>query len=528
MYSYGDNGLIGLGIITRRPSDNLLNKIRYKDDRKREISDSNISIISGASTVTNRRSLSTSTTSSSNSVVIDNKYCTQNRTGDSNKTVIDNRNNATDKGALTPSQKYRLHKFGRQDKLRKQIINNDSLFDGWNVPVYSYLGEESLDLPVTPIPGMQAFNSDTSFMSSVSSNLSEVNVRKFRARRPAKRLVSNGSITSLGDASLTSRDKSDVLCEGRPNWLPPLESCERAKTERMINKTFESMFQVELNRNSRRWELLNRNRLNWERYMNTLHEDNLHKLRKLVWDASINQDLRLSCYSRLFKRTTDIKIESYNELVTKLLQIEFPASKQLEIDRTVQENIKSKISFREYNGSGKIFNDLQQLLQIKSISKRGLLQGDELLFFHFLQMKYQMSDIWNIVNMIQSNCFHENVQFKFGNNTYNLNFFKLESEPIDFKMFWNIMERLNHDLFLWVVDIIVITNMLQNKWNYKILLSFVINILTNYHFGFNDLVELHTLTDSNFILPAHPLDSSDAFDINHNFVKKWSRFYEKM
>lgn len=63
--------------------------------------------------------------------------------------------------------------------------------------------------------------------------------------------------------------------------------------------------------------------------------------------------------------------------------------------------------------------------------------------------------------------------------------------------------------------------------NYQILISFALNVLLNYHFGFNDLKSLADVKDKNFCIPISEENYLDIDEINSLFVGKWKHYFKK-
>lgn len=287
-------------------------------------------------------------------------------------------------------------------------------------------------------------------------------------------------------------------------------------------------------------------------------------LQKIIWETSFSQDVRFTMYSTILQSDVKLITEKYLEPFTDLLEIvngmDFPKGKEAELDQLITKSIRTK-----RNDSGIISKDLMLMLKIKSISTQGLLAGDELLFHHFLQDESfkTLSEVWEAVNLLQMTCFNDMCQEKYdtkiiANNSVMASYllrnddFKDEfnSSCLNFNTWWNILERVDHELFMWIMDIIVVynaqcfkndpvkKNMFENKdWDYykskkvnvkyKILLSFVLNILLNYHFGFIDLKVLADLDDKGFCIPIPMDDLIDKESVNGLLVRKWLHYNKK-
>ena len=232
-----------------------------------------------------------------------------------------------------------------------------------------------------------------------------------------------------------------------------------------------------------------------------------------------------------------------------------------------------------------IRDDLTLLLKLKSLSAQGLVEGDTLIFYHLLlanevsARKRSLAEVWSLEYAIQLVCFNELVRQRYNEEILDKKYvvqrqlnrclgFKEEnnSECLNFNTWWNVLERVDHQLFMWILDVIVVhnshskgtvsstqqsstpqgtadylattsapsweiyrdTNLVNNS---KILLSLALNILLNYHFGFNDLKSLKDLNDSNFAIPL-PLsavkeDPEESYEANSKLIKRWAETFKQ-
>ncbi|SSD61829.1 uncharacterized protein SCODWIG_03590 [Saccharomycodes ludwigii] len=202
------------------------------------------------------------------------------------------------------------------------------------------------------------------------------------------------------------------------------------------------------------------------------------------------------------------------------------------------------------------------------------------------QEKNNLATIWNITCLLQSTVFNNsNVKLKFeekivapstsGNVIYRYlskeaSFSKeFNSNVLNWDNLWVIFGRISHDLLQWCLDIIVVNNTavfykadhsyyvdklrkklessthgynkyekLWEYWNtkymvnnYKILLSLVLNVLLNYHFGFNDFNDLRENMDSKFMIIGGSNGNlgfdDDELLLEAGFIKKWLYYYKK-
>lgn len=188
--------------------------------------------------------------------------------------------------------------------------------------------------------------------------------------------------------------------------------------------------------------------------------------------------------------------------------------------------------------------------------------GDNYLMHHFLLEGFSLEQTWQMVNLLQLTCFNSITRDKYDNRImqkkgvvgrYMRNDTAFEDEfdsrYLNYMTLWNCLARLDHALFLWVLDIIVAENAKVTSWtsdwnsqlqdvdwdtfrdkhvavNYKILCSLTLSILLNYHFGWNNLLHLDELP-SKFKLVA-PIDDYEPVRDQHViFIKKWIHYYKK-
>lgn len=106
---------------------------------------------------------------------------------------------------------------------------------------------------------------------------------------------------------------------------------------------------------------------------------------------------------------------------------------------------------------------------------------------------------------------------------------------------------MDHKLFMWVMYVIIVHNgqnfanypvkmeIFKDKvWeyyrskkvivNYKILVSLTVNVLLNYHFGYDNLKHLSDLDDKHFCIPLYTEDSIEEENLNNIFTKWWLHY----
>ncbi|QHS73741.1 Sbe22p [Saccharomyces paradoxus] len=440
------------------------------------------------------------------------------------------------------------------------------------------------EMPTSPIPGLNKV-SDFQFIQDTTKSLASVYLHS--SNRLSRTKLSERTKSSdflpielkeaqnqgMEDLILVSENKLDAVSHSRPSWLPPKDRQEKKLHERQINKSMSVASLDQLGKNKGKEEKLIRDETNKQKYVLLLDRDitrnsSLQSLGKMVWDTPFSDETRSSIYSEILQSKTRFitknYIQPFNELQELLTKMgDFPKNKEIEISQLIETSLRRKVS-----GLHDISPDLMLLLKIKSISSQGIITGDELLFHHFLVSEsFQnlgLNEIWNIVNLVQMTCFNDLCKEKFdakvlerkgvvaGYLSQNDEFKdEFNTECINSTTWWNILERIDHKLFMWIMDIIVVNNSQSYKnspinedefvdrdWeyyrskkvvtNYKILISFALSVLLNYHFGFSDLKSLCNVNDQRFCIPVFIDDEFvDTDTVNDVFVKKWAHYYKK-
>ncbi|CCE63281.1 hypothetical protein TPHA_0E01880 [Tetrapisispora phaffii CBS 4417] len=445
-----------------------------------------------------------------------------------------------------------------------------------HLPAYDFSS-----MPLSPIPGINA-KSDLQFIKETTQSLSSVYLQSSNRLSKSKLLertdsaetlpieLKDASNNGMEDLILVSENKLNMVSHTRPSWLPPKDTEEKKKHESQISKSMSiaSIDQLDRNKDSEERRLKDEtNRAKFTLLLETgiTRNSSIKTLKKLIWETSLPTELRYAIYDESLQSNIRFISSSYIESFPQMMQLfnnmSFPRIKEIEIEKLIESGITSKI-----NGNYEISENLALLLQLKSISQQGLVAGDEMLFHHFLldpSISGSLEKVWDIVNLIQLTCFNDVVHSKYDEKILEPNgviyrhigvdpSYKNEfnSDTLNFLTWWNILERIDHNLFMWVIDIIVIHNTQSFKnypikkedfgnksWeyyktkrvvsNYKILLSFTLSVLLNYHFQYNDLKSLALLDDQSFCIPM-PLDELvDETYVNSVFIKKWLQYYTK-
>ncbi|CCC71505.1 hypothetical protein NCAS_0H01950 [Naumovozyma castellii] len=444
-----------------------------------------------------------------------------------------------------------------------------------NPPVLDYK-----EMPTSPIPGINKV-SDLQYMQDTSMNLSSVYLHSTNTISKSKLLertesaeclpleFKEASERGMEDLLLVSEDKLGVVSHSRPSWLPPKDSKERKLHEREISKSMSIASIEQLDRNKEREERLIRDETNRQKYVLLLERDitrnsSLQSCKKVIWETAFGDDTRRSAYDEILQSKTGLVtekyIESFDGLMKTLKEMDFIEGKTVELKALIKKAIETKIS-----GRSGMSSDLLLMLQLKSISHEGLLPGDELLFHHLLLCKSftSLKQVWEMVNLIQLTCFNDACKEKYDSNIidprgvvahYLLKDPEFQKEftssCLNYPTIWNVLERVDHSLFMWILDAIVVANnqcfskhpVKQNDYqdkdwdyyrskkvvvNYKIIASLILNVLLNYHFGFNDLQQLSSVDDEKFCIPIPFDDLLDMEAVNGVFMKKWQHYYNK-
>lgn len=429
----------------------------------------------------------------------------------------------------------------------------------------------SNDVPPLPIPGLQN-TTDFQFIQQTSKNLSSIyqhssmaySKNKLMERTESADYLSLGfkiaSDQGIEDLKLVSDDKIRLLSSSRPSWLPPKDSSEKKLHERQIMKAVSVASLEQLDKNREYEQRMRKNELNRSKIITLfsrglIRASSLKDLRKIVWETPIPDDQRYNFYSTILQGDKFISekfIDPISSLEKTLSGMNFPLEKLNEIESMIGRIPSMEIHIQE---------KLRHFLKLKSISTQGLVVGDEYLFYHLLQNKaLDIYQIWELVNMLQMTCFNEITKDKYDFHVLNpkgviASYVKKDksyrgefnSKCLNIVTWWNIMIRLEHSLFIWIMDIIVVENSQSFKnfnseifkekdWeyyrdrrvviNYKILSSLSLTVLLKYHFGFDNLHAL-AMEDKNFYIIGNSDDPIDQGKINITFIKKWQYYYKK-
>ena len=439
------------------------------------------------------------------------------------------------------------------------------------------------EMPTSPIPGISNV-SDLQYIQETTKNLSSVYIHS--QNRLSKSKLSHraqsaeflpldlkaASEQGMEDLLLVSSDKLDAVSNSRPSWLPPKDPGEKKLHDYEISKSISMASIEQLDRSKNREEQVVRDETNRAKLVLLLDRDitrnsSLTSLRKIVWETSFSSETREQIYSELLqskdKVITKHYVESYDNLHKLVNTMDFPKGKEVEIQQQIYNDLVNKRAGQE--NDDKVPQDLMLLLKMKAVSQQGLIPGDALLFYHFLLDDSFAStrDVWNMVSLVQMTCFSELCKAKYdakilqsrgvvANYLLKTDDFKTEFNPscLNATTWWNILERVDHQLFMWIIDVVVVANAQSFKnypikkqeyegkdWetyrakrvvvNYKIQLAFALNVLLNYHFGFNDLSDLAVLDDKKFSIPIPMEQLLDSTEVNGMLVRKWQHYYKK-
>ena len=438
-------------------------------------------------------------------------------------------------------------------------------------------------MPTSPIPGINNV-SDLQYIQETTKNLSSVYLHsqnrlsrsKLSHRAQSAEFLpldlKAASEQGMEDLLLVSSDKLDAVSNSRPSWLPPKDPEEKKLHDYEISKSISMASIEQLDKSKNREEQLIRDETNRAKLVLLLDRDitrnsSLASLKKIVWETSFSTETRAQIYSELLQSKdciiTERYVESFDKLTKLLNTMDFPKGKEVEIQQQINNDLLHKRAGQENND--KVPEDLMLLLKMKAISQQGLIPGDALLFYHFLldDSFATTKDVWNMVSLVQMTCFSDLCKSKYdakilqsrgvvANYLLKTDDFKAEFNPscLNSTTWWNILERVDHQLFMWIIDVVVVGNAQSFKnypikkqeyegkdWetyrskrvvvNYKIQLAFALNVLLNYHFGFNDLNDLAVLEDKNFSIPIPMEQLLDSTEVNGMLIRKWLHYYKK-
>ncbi|AEY95413.1 FACL105Cp [Eremothecium gossypii FDAG1] len=429
-------------------------------------------------------------------------------------------------------------------------------------------------MPPSPIPGIQK-TSDLEFFTETSKKLScvyldtskETSKSKLYERSQSAELLpiefKAASDEGMEDLKLVSSGKMAVCSNSRPSWLPPKDTEERARHERQIRQTIDIASLSQIDRTKERAERDTRDEKNRKRLAQLVErglvrKSTLTELKKICWETSLPPDSRFQIYTTLLQSDTaklieEQYIDNFDQVDALFRSMQFPNAKLAEI--------QAMLACTPCTANVAPADDLIYLLQLKAISRQGLLLGDPLLVHHLLQVGcYSTREIWVLVNILQLTCFNETTKDKYdrriissrgtvstalsADKTFAQEF---NSKCLNFTTWWHLMARLDHAVFMWCLDIIVAENsqpfksnpIIRDKlngkdWdyyrdlhvvvNYRIICALTLTVLLSYHFGFNNLYDL------SFVDPAFQIigpEQGDLGDVHATFIKKWHHNYKK-
>lgn len=403
------------------------------------------------------------------------------------------------------------------------------------------------------------------------------------------------------DLKLISNEKLDSFCITRPFWLPPKDSSERKNQDSQIYKYFNDNCKNELI--EKKWvseyikgknefedyliDLVNNRDSNLSNPSGANAKQIFKRISKNVKRYPLPSKGKYSILSSFvippnkfgFESLASIKVKYNNGEVENSKNLNHNLSinddKDLQISKLIELSIQRKIFNQdllnlcyEQATNSTVYDNLTFLLKMKSLTSKGIQMGDTLLFYHFLidnikqkdnknnEQRDQMSldEIWNLNNFLQTICFNGTIRDTYNDKIVrqkklirnkNLHKDELDTTNLNFTTWWYIMEHINSEVFMWILDIILVTNLdykgvLQH--NYKILVSLTIDILTNYHFGFNDLTELGANVnresggcyhDSDSFHVSFPntipgQESRENLGVNYRFTRRWLDIYSEL
>ncbi|KAL6937419.1 hypothetical protein ACO0RG_003925 [Hanseniaspora osmophila] len=472
------------------------------------------------------------------------------------------------------------------------------------------------EMPASPIPGITAkgdkmntlYDSTTKNLSQMylsnSKSFSQVQLQtRMNSMDSLPQMVKTAGDEGLEDLKLVSDEKLKNVTSTRPMWLPIKSPREIKKHEFEISKTMSMVSIDKLNFNRKLDELpkkiadqkakfddiinkelqLSTN----ENSVNTINRNSLgQSLQNILWDCPnvITLEERLATYkkltyfslyenhfsSQLYNRFDDL----YNN---KYRTTEFNQTKLAEIDKLIKLNLVDYANVSEEDSThNSIPENLITLIKLKMLTPAGL-QNRDIIMFNILLKFYNadngkacLETVWELNEVLSIVCFNDSVVEKFNEKIMSKSgpvykYLSVESNfdqefqtsNLKFDNFFHILDKLPESLTMWVLDVILVSNiivfksnnlehyhkklvtklteikltnpssnssstnkyenMLFEYWNrkymtknYKVLVALVLNVLLNYHFGFNNFDELKKLSNKSYNLLGLPSSRSSS------------------
>ncbi|CCH46287.1 hypothetical protein BN7_5879 [Wickerhamomyces ciferrii] len=482
---------------------------------------------------------------------------------------------------LTPSQKYRLRRQNSKTSTKQNLRKREKYFDElysdeetiddnmiWNVPftkgsatifspssgksskmLKNVITQSPAQMPLSPLPGSlsapstpitrtphEKGNDSGSYFyqnpdeAASISQFYQASSESFVATELSSRQSKGASLPSsikeaseLGfdDMKFISKEKSECFSSTRPIWLPPKSKDESKKHDRDITKMFESAAKHDKKKQEYRDALQQVQDKNIKRWgeleeRGILRNSTQNEMKKLVFKTSIPESLRLKIWTELLNdKTKETDYETFDELNKKFKTIpSFPKSKLYEIEKIV-ESIYPKLG--KFQNGQALNESLIKLIELKSISTRGMEYGDELTFA-LLLLKFEEREAYDLNNKLKFGILNEVLLNKFNENSnknsvlkkyLNNKEYKDDYEFLNSNSIFDILQNFSTDISYHILDILIILN------DYKYVYALFLTILRDYHFGFMNLKVLKS--NDEILVP----DEYQFFDRLNHFYKKF-------
>ncbi|KAL6940790.1 hypothetical protein ACO0QE_004707 [Hanseniaspora vineae] len=505
-----------------------------------------------------------------------------------------------------------LQTVGPQPSLGKRA-NSTSVLPS-NPQLSSIQAMHMGEMPASPIPGITTkgdkmntlYESTTRSLSQMylnnSKSFSQVQLQtRMNSMDSLPQMVKTAGDEGLEDLKLVSDEKLKNVTSTRPMWLPIKSPREIKKHESELSKTMSMVSIDKLNFNRKLDELPKKIADQKERFdniinnelqlgtsgksVNTINRNSLGQvLQNILWECPniITLEERLATYkkltyfslyqthfgSQIYNRFDDL----YNE---KYRITEFNPTKLAEIVKLIRLNLVDYTNVSESEESTKIPENLITLIKLKMLTPAGL-QNRDIIMFNILLKFYDtgnekscLETVWELNEVLSLVCFNNSVVEKFNEKIMSksgpvFKYLSVESNfdqefqasNLKFDNFFHILDKLPKSLTLWVLDVILVSNIIvfksnnlehynkklvtklteikltnpsssstssSNKYenmlfeywnrkymtkNYKVLIALVLNVLLNYHFGFNDFDDLKKLSSKSYNLLGLPSSRS--------------------
>lgn len=458
----------------------------------------------------------------------------------------------------------------------------------------------SISMPMTPIFGVSQKSDLIDSFNKTALDLSQLYINEESRKKEEKlnqrkqeteflpEALKEATRKGFEDATFVSREKLNSISSSRPSWLPVKDSRENEKHELEIYRTVSTASIDKLNFTKKFEnlpEVVTEMKIKFDKQFNVDSEKDqiinstgvFNGLCKILWDypCITNIDNRFNTYHKLL--LADIyssKCFPENNRLQKFPGLDYCLKPSEEMNQIIKKTLS------QYDEQASVENRLHSFRKIPSILQqlvhsrnrdsgdaeitKSVVLYDLLLraygvldielpqlqnFENRTEIEYIIRKIWDLEQLLSKICFNKTVEQKYNDRIMNkkgllAQYMKTEygfdleftAENLQFKNFFQILNKMPNKLSLWVLDCIVLNNTaLMNKndmnyyldkvaskfetacnknkeatydyWinkystnNYKILISLTLSVLLNYHFGYSDFTELSEISLINYNL----------------------------